>query len=116
MRVAGIERLAEQAHLPAFAIALRALAGFHGAFQRGPLLAARAVQGVHRPRLDQALDHAPVDAAQIRLFAELVQRRETPQLRARLADGFHRRLAEVLDGAHAEADGIAIDRKSTRLN
>jgi hypothetical protein len=34
-------------------IALRALAGFHGAFQRGPLLAARSFQRVHRARLDR---------------------------------------------------------------
>jgi hypothetical protein len=76
----GIEDFAEEANLAAFAIALHALAGFHGRFHGGPLLAARALLRVHRARLDQAFDHAAVDAAEMAfLFIFVACCREGPR-------------------------------------
>ena len=50
--------------------------------------------------------------AQVHLLAELVQRREAAHLLARLADGLHRGLPQVLDRAQAEADGLAVGREA----
>ena len=49
---------------------------FHGRIDRREQLGARAFERIHRAGLDQALDHPPVDGAEIHLLAEIVERRE----------------------------------------
>ena len=88
-------------------LALLALAGFEREIALGQQVRAGEPERVERAGLDQALDHAPVDQAQVDAHAEVLQRREGPVLRARLEDRLHRRLAHVLDGGQAEADRVA---------
>ena len=104
VRFRAAHQLAEQAGLPAFAVAVGALARFHGAFHGGELLRARPFQRIHRAGADQALDHAPVHGAQVDRFGELVDGAEAAQLLARAADGLDRGLAQVLHRAQPEAD------------
>ena len=75
---------------------------------RGEQLRARAVERIHGAGLDQALDHAPVDGAQIDVLAELVERPERAALAARPWIAFDRGLAQVLDRAQPEADRVAV--------
>jgi hypothetical protein len=78
-----LEHLAEQAHLAALAIAPGALAGFHGAFDTANFCA-RVPSSESMAPADQALDHAPVDGAQVDRSQNSC-RSGTAQLFARLA-------------------------------
>ena len=66
----------EQRDLPFLAVALLALAAVHRLVERGEEAGPRALQRIERARLDQALDHAPVDQAQVDARAEVVERGE----------------------------------------
>ena len=97
----------EERGLALGALALLALAGFEREIALGQQVRAGQPERVERAGLDQALDHAPVDQAQVDAHAEVLQRRERAVLGARLEDRLHRGLADVLDGGQAEPDRVA---------
>ena len=59
-----------------------------------------------RAGLDEALDHAAVDRAQVDALAEIVERGEGAAFGARFRDGLDGVRAHVLDRAEAEADAF----------
>ena len=74
-----------------------------------------ASEGVHGAGLDERLEHALVQQAEIDLLAELPDTRRScwpcrPSSFARGEDGFDGVVADVLDGGETEADGVAVRR------
>ena len=59
------------------------------------------------PRLDEAFEDALVEEAGLDAFAEIVEGFEFTLAQAGIANGFGGVFADVFDGGHAEADGIA---------
>ena len=78
----------------------------HGAVQHGQQLRALRAQRIKRSGLDQALDNALVQQAQIHILAELHQVVKAAQLLPRRQHRFDGRGADVLDGGQAKADGV----------
>ena len=97
--------------LRAGAIALQLLAALHGAVDHGIKLRAAGAERIERAGLDQAFEHAPVQQARVDGVAELEERVEAAQLLARFENAAHRIFADVLDGAHAEANLFADGRE-----
>ena len=118
-RLLGI-RLGEQRHLPPIPVTLRAVAVVDRAtdrreqhsphFRRGPACLRRR-QRIERPRLDQALEHPPVDEPEIGLFAQPVERRDAAIHLAHLDNGFDGRFTDVLDSRQTEANALRRDRE-----
>src|SRR5262245_28378816 len=91
----------EERTLPLGPIALLAPAALEGAVGRGQEMRAGEAERVERARLQEALDHTPVDEPEVDTRAEVVERPERPLLASDLQDRLHRRLADVLDGGQA---------------
>ena len=110
---ARIQQLAEESHLAAFAIApARAVRLPWRLPQRPTSGCACPRANPSRRRLIRLSIMRRLTRAEIHLFAELVERGEASHFHARLADRFDGRLAQVLHGAQAEADRLAIRRKA----
>ena len=91
-------------------IALRLLRVLHGIVDDGHQLRASA-KLVHGAALDQRLNHALVEQAQIDFFAELEDRGEPAQFFARRDDGLDGIVADILHRGQAEADRLAMRRE-----
>ena len=107
----GVED-AEESVLAGGFVALRFLGALHGLVERGAELGA-AAEGVHGAGLDEGLEDALVEKAEVDLFAELVEAGEARlpcclQRGARGDDGFDGVVADVFDGGEAEADGLPL--------
>ena len=105
MRFRGHD-FAEEPRLPALAVAPGPLSGFHGAFHGHEFLRARTLQRIHGAGANQALDHAPVDGAQVHLLAELVQEMKQPTSSRALPMASTADWPQVLHRAQAEADAL----------
>ena len=113
-----IEDIAEESALPRRRIFLRLLRALDRLVQRCGNLPARP-EGVHRPGLDQRLQHALVEQPQVHLVAELPQAAEAllPFRAQRLSCGVdrdNRVVADVLDRRQPKADGLARIRAHRR--
>ena len=62
---------------------------------------------IHRAGFDQAFEDALVEQPRVDVVAELIDRREAAEFRARVENSLDRVFAHVLDGAQPEADGFA---------
>ena len=99
----------EERHLAFLAVALPALAGFHGLIERGQERGPRDLDRIEGPGLDQALDHPPVDETQVRPRAEVREGHERAALLAGADDGLDGGAADILDGPQPEVDRVAAD-------
>ena len=103
----GRRGAAEKAVLAAGFFALAALRLFHGPVNHREHLRSPRSEGIHRARFDQAFENALVQEARVDVIAELVDRGEAPEFRARIENSLDRVFADILDGAESEANGFA---------
>ena len=96
----------EETMLAGFLGARGTLDGGDGVIDRGEHGFART-ERIHGATLDEAFEDALVEEAGLDALAEIVERFEFAAIEARFANGFGGVLADVFDGGHAEADGIA---------
>ena len=109
--IVAAEHVAEQPALAGLLIPARLLPMFHRTVNGGEQLRPRSVQAIHGAGLNQRFNRPPVHHRRVHLFAEIEEVLERPVLLARGDDRFHRILAQILDGAQAEADRVAIGRE-----
>src|SRR4030095_9843987 len=106
-------RRVEERGLPLLTIALASLPGLHGLVEPGEEGGPRGPAAVERARLDQALQHATVEQAEIDPRAEVGERGErAAALLPHLHDGLDGGLTHVLDGGEAADEGVHVRREA----
>ena len=100
----GVVEALEEVRLAGVAIGLRLAPRLHGLVEHQQHPAARIARRIERARADQALQHAARHVLRVDALGDVPDRDEAPIGLARLDDRAHRVLADVLDGAEAEAD------------
>ncbi len=101
---------AEQSVLAHLRVALRFLRLLHGFIQHGHELCAIA-EVIHGAGLDQRLQHATVQHAQVNFLAELKDGAEAAQFFARRYDGLNRVAAHVLHRGQSKTNCIFMRRE-----